>query len=52
LHGLLLYVVLYVGLTDMTQIFYWGNGRAFAAVAGAIALALLLYRARDQHDQL
>jgi hypothetical protein len=45
LHALVLYPILYVGLTDMARIFYWGNGRAFVTIVGAITVAWLLRRA-------
>jgi hypothetical protein len=42
--GLVLYPVLFIGLTDLARIFYWGEGRAFPALAGAVVLCAALHR--------
>jgi hypothetical protein len=44
LRGLVLYPVLYVGLVDLARISYWGEGRAFPAIGGAVVVAILLKR--------
>ncbi|GAA2885158.1 hypothetical protein GCM10010517_48730 [Streptosporangium fragile] len=44
--GLVLYPVLYVGLVDLARYFYWGEGRAFPSLVGAVLLALFLHRRR------
>ncbi|MFI6881633.1 O-antigen polymerase [Streptosporangium canum] len=46
MRGLVLYPVLYVGLVDLVRYFYWGEGRAFPTLAGAVLLALLVHRRR------
>lgn len=51
LRGLVLYTVLFVGLIDLSRIFYWGSGRAFVVIAAGIGIAALLHRARARQDQ-
>jgi hypothetical protein len=46
IYGLVPYAVLYVGLLDLERIFYWGLGRTFPIIVGAIVTSALLYRAR------
>lgn len=50
LRGLVLYPVLYIGLADLARIFYWGEGRAFPAIVGALILCACLHRRRQPVD--
>ncbi|MGW0590180.1 O-antigen polymerase [Streptosporangium sp. NPDC002607] len=51
IRGLILYPLLYVGLVDLARYFYWGEGRAFPTLLGAVVLAMLLHRRRDPGEE-
>ncbi|MEV6863449.1 O-antigen polymerase [Streptosporangium subroseum] len=51
MRGLILYPLLYVGLVDLVRYFYWGEGRAFPMLAGALLLALLVHRRRAPEEE-